>query len=132
MRPLQHFRDIAFDDAPRQTFGNSGLAHTRFANQERIVLAAPAQGLHHTLKLALASNQRINLARQRHGIQVHRKVFQCTAGTRFLLGFHVAFRLVRRGALRHFGDAMGNVIHHIKSGNAFLMQEVHRVRILFA
>jgi len=48
-------RNLAFDDAPRQPSAIAGLADTGLADQQRIVLAAAAQRLHHALEFALAA-----------------------------------------------------------------------------
>src|SRR4029079_15574597 len=58
----EDLRHGAFNYAPRQTFGDCGLAHPRLAHQQRIVLAPPAQRLHDALEFALASDQRIDFS----------------------------------------------------------------------
>ena len=59
---VQHFRHFALDDAPRQAFGDRGLADAGIADIERVVLGAPAQDLDGALDLGLAADQRIDLA----------------------------------------------------------------------
>ena len=49
-------------DAPGQALGNRGFAHTGFAHQQRVVLAAAAQNLDRALDFVLAPNQRVDLA----------------------------------------------------------------------
>src|ERR1700688_766996 len=50
------------DDAPRQAFGDRGLADASLANEQRIVLLPPAQHLDRSVDLGLAADQRIDLA----------------------------------------------------------------------
>ena len=59
-RALRH---IALDDAKRQAFGNGGLAHAGFANENRIVLGAPGQHLNGAANFFIPANDRIELAR---------------------------------------------------------------------
>ena len=42
---LQVLRNIPAHDTMRQTFCDSGLTHTRFTNQNRVILRSPAQDL---------------------------------------------------------------------------------------
>src|SRR5438309_3441479 len=50
-------RNLAADDSLRQAFDDRRLPHTRFANQNRIVLCAPTENLNHALDFAIAANQ---------------------------------------------------------------------------
>ena len=72
----QHLRHVTFDDAPRQAFGDGGLAHAGFAHQQRIVLAPPAQRLDHPFQFAFAADERIDFADQRLGVQIQRVGFE--------------------------------------------------------
>ncbi len=84
----QHLGHVALDDAPRQAFGDGGLAHPGLAHQQRIVLAAAAQHLDHALELVLAADQRIDLADQCLGVQVEGVVLErAMAGLLVLLLF---------------------------------------------
>ena len=87
----------AFDDPARESFGDRGLAHAGLADQQRIVLAPAAQRLHHALELALAPDQRIDLARERQRIQVHGVGFERTALVLLLLALGLAFLLLGTG-----------------------------------
>ncbi len=120
-----------FDDAPRQPFGDRGLANAGFPDQQRVILAPPAQRLHHALQFAVAADQRVDLARQRHGIEIERVALERAAGLGFMLAFGVGLALRRRG-LRHLADAVRNEVHDIEPGHALLVQEVDRVGILLA
>ena len=126
----EDLRHVAFNDAPRQAFGNRGLAHTRLAHQQRIVLAPPAQRLHDALEFALAPDQRIDFSRDCERIQIERVSLERTAGRLLLLGLRFAIALAGRG-LRHFADAVRNEIHDVQPRHAFLMQEINCVRIFF-
>ena len=63
MYSAQDLGHLALDDAPRQAFGDRGLADAGLADQQRVVLAPAAQHLDHALELVLAADQRIDLAR---------------------------------------------------------------------
>ena len=54
---------VAVDDAKGQPFGNGGLAHARLADQDRVVLRAPAQDLHAAANLLVASDDGVEPAR---------------------------------------------------------------------
>ncbi len=58
----QAIRHFAIDDALRQALGNGGLAHTRFADQHRVVLGAPLQDLNGATNLVITSDHRVELA----------------------------------------------------------------------
>ena len=84
---------VALDDAPRQALGDRGLADAGLADQQRIVLAAAAQHLHHALELRVAADQRVDLAGERERVQVLGVVVERAVrglGLAFLLGLLVA------------------------------------------
>jgi hypothetical protein len=58
----QHLRHVALDDLARQALGDRGLADAGIADQQRVVLGAAAQDLDGALDLAVAADQRIDLA----------------------------------------------------------------------
>ncbi len=66
----QKRRHIAIRDALRQAFDDGRLAHTRFADQYRIVLGAAAEDLNDALHFLVASHERIQLAFQRRLRQI--------------------------------------------------------------
>ena len=72
-RVLQRLRHVALMDAQRQPFGQRRLADARLADEQRVVLPAPAQHLHHALELERAADQRIDLPRRGARDQVGRK-----------------------------------------------------------
>ena len=56
----QYVGHIFLGDPPGKSFSDCGLADTRFAHQQRIVLAPPAQDLNHPLHFSLAADQRVD------------------------------------------------------------------------
>ena len=58
----QDIRHVACADELRQAFGDSGLADTRVAQDHRVVLLAACEHLHDALDLAVAADDRIELA----------------------------------------------------------------------
>jgi hypothetical protein len=71
-RPLQHVRNLALLDAQRESFCKRGLPHSGFSDQQRIVLAAPAQHLDHPLDLEGAADERIDLPCRRPRDEIRR------------------------------------------------------------
>ncbi len=133
-RLLEDLRHIALDDAPRQAFGDGGLAHAGLADQQRVVLAAAAQHLDHALDLGLATDQRIDLAVLRERVQVLRVLLE---RGRLLLAVGVLRLLARRGLGLVFGltglrDPVRDEIDDVEPGHALLVQVVHGVRVLLA
>ena len=58
---LQVFRDLAIDDLLGDALGDRGLAHTRLADQDRVVLGPAAQDLEHPADLVVTTDDRIQL-----------------------------------------------------------------------
>jgi len=58
----QKARHLAIGDALGQAFDDGGLADTGFADQHRIVLGAAAKNLNHAFELAVAADERVQLA----------------------------------------------------------------------
>ena len=61
---------VARHDALRQTLDDRGLAHSRLADQHRVVLGAASEHLDHAADLVVAPDHRIELALARQGGQV--------------------------------------------------------------
>ncbi len=130
----ENFGHLTLDDAAREPLGDRGLAHARLAHEERVVLAPPAQRLDDALDLALAADQRIDLADQRLGVEVERIGFEGAAGLLlvargFLLGLAAAFGFLR---CRRLGDAVRDVVHDVEARHALLVEEIYGVRVLLA
>ena len=53
---------VAFDDAPRESLGDGGLAHARLADEHRVVLRAARQHLDDAPDLVVAADDRVELA----------------------------------------------------------------------
>ena len=129
---LENIRYLVLHNAARQPFRNGSLAHAGLANQQRVVLAAPTQGLDDALQFQVASNQWIDLAGQRLCIEVQRVVAQRAALARrfnLCLGLGRGFLFADLCGLV---DAVGDVVHHIQARDVALVEEIHRVRFLFA
>ena len=128
LRGLQDLGHFA-RDAPGQALGDGGLAHASLADQQRVVLAAAAQHLDDTLDLVLASDQGIDAAGQRGGVQVIGILIQRRL-TRFALVFPVALLLFLHGGGLHlwlFGNAMRQEIDHVQARHALLLQVIDGV-----
>ena len=61
---LQHLGHVALDDLAREAFGDRGLADAGVADEQRVVLLAPAQHLDGAHHLGLAADQRIDACRR--------------------------------------------------------------------
>ena len=59
---LEALGHVGVDDPLRKSFGNCGLSHAGLADQDRIVLRAPRQYLHHAADFLVAADDRIELA----------------------------------------------------------------------
>ena len=80
------------------------------------------------------ADEGVDLAGQRHGVQIVGKRFQRGGG--FLFGFLLlasgfAFA-ARQGFLGRLGDAVGDEVDHVQAGHALLGQEVQGMGILLA
>src|SRR5271168_5322211 len=127
----QNFRYISFDNAPREPFRDRGFSDTGLANQQWIVFTPTAQRLYHAFKFFFAPDQRINLALNCQLVETDCVVFKRATGRRFLFG--VGLDITLAGCrLWHLADAMRDEVHDIESGDSLLMQEVHRMGVLFA
>ncbi len=73
---LQLLGYVAGDNALRQTFHDSGLAHAGLADQHRVVLGAARQHLHHAAHFLVATDDGIELALTRQFRQVFRIALQ--------------------------------------------------------
>ncbi len=123
---------LPLDDPAGEALRDRGLADAGLADEERIVLAAPAQRLDHALELALAPDQRIDLPRERHRVQVEGIGLERTARLLPLLLVGLVLALLGLLRLRRLRDPVRDVVDDVEPGDALLVQEVHGVRILLA
>ena len=106
-------------DQTRQALGDRGLAHAGVADQERIVLVAPAQDLLHARQLLGAADQRIDLAPAGAKVEVGRVAAE---RRRLAAG--------RRGRGRRFLP-VGDELQHVQARDALPAEEPGGVRPLF-
>jgi hypothetical protein len=66
----EEVRHVAVDDLLRQAFDDGGLADSRFADQDGVVLGAAAEDLLHALELVVAPDERIELVLHRRFGQI--------------------------------------------------------------
>ena len=78
---LERFGDITPHDALGQPLDDSGLADTRFTDQDGIVFGAAAQDLDDPADLLIATNDRVELIAQSLGGQVAPILFEGGVGT---------------------------------------------------
>src|SRR5215475_15415837 len=134
---LEHVRDFTMDDTARKTFRNRGLADARIADEERIVLLAPAQYLNGAVDLRLATDQRIDPALARLLVEVDAVIIQRIAllfgfFAGLLLGFFVdAASRARFGQPGPLGDAVTDVVDGIVACHLLLLQEIGSVALTF-
>ena len=130
---LQHLGHLAADDPPRQALGQRRLADAGIADEQRVVLVAPAEDLDGPLDLRLASDQRIDPAVSRLPVQVHAVAFQSFMpfANNLLAAALVVGALHRSPTLlaRNLGDAVGDEVHGIEASHLLHLQEVDRVRL---
>ena len=132
----QDFRHVFLGDAPSQTFGNGCFANASLTHQQGVVFATAAENLNGALNLVFATNERVDLAILGHLVEVLGELLKGRRFFRFFAGF---FAIRRRafvaldGFLRvAFLDAVGNVIDHVQTGHALLVQIVDSMRIFLA
>ncbi len=132
----QQVRHLAIDDAFGQALGDGRLADPRLAYQQRVVLAPAGKDLRHPLDFMLTPHQRVDppLASQLvevAGIGVQRMVGRGRLATFLIL--HILLPILRMfGMPGHLGDTMGDVVHHIDTRDALLLEQEHRLAFLFA
>src|SRR5207302_699107 len=106
----------------RQAFGDRGLADAGVADEQRIVLLAPAQYLDGAVDLGLAADQRIDLAVARLLVEVDAiglerialfLVVVARLGVGLVLG---AAHRPRFGEPGPLGDAVADVVHRVVAG----------------
>ncbi len=129
-RALEHVRNLAVHDAPRQTFRDRGLADAGVADEQRIVLLPAAQHLDGAADLGVAADQRIDLALARLAVEVDAIGFERVALLLRLvaaLGVGLVLGAAHRARLRHarpLGDAVADVVDRVVAGHVLLLQEI--------
>ena len=82
---FQGFRHITAHDAAGQAFGNGGLAHARFADEDGIVFGATGEHLHDAADFLVATDDGVNLPLPGQGGEVTAVFFK---------GLEFSFRLL--------------------------------------
>ena len=130
----QHLRHVAVDDHLREPFRDRGLADSRLADEQRVVLAPPAQDLDRALDLVAASDEGIDLAEARLLVEVGGVRLQRALSTRLgrllvLVGGAegLAFLVVV-----DLGDSVRDVVHDIEPRHVLPVEEVHRLGLALA
>ena len=134
----QYFGCFASYDLACQTLGDGGLADPGIPHQQRVVLATAAKHLNATFDFLFPSDQRINVAFARFGVQVD-TVFLKRAF--FFLAFGHALWLFlgfRRSGYRSlfaigrvFCHAMRNEIHGVVARHVLFLQKICSVAFAF-
>ena len=125
----QNLGHLALDDLAGEPFRDRGLADAGIADEQRVVLLAPAQHLDGAQHLGLAPDQRIDLALARLPVEVDAiGVERVLAGLPLLaLDRLVLVDAAHVARLRHagpLGDAVADVLHRVEAGHLLLLQEV--------
>ena len=113
----QQFGHIAFGYLLGQTFHNRRLAHTRFTQQNRVVLGAATEDLNHALDLVLAPDDRVHLAFAGDLGQIAAKRFQ---RGRLDFALFLGWRLLRALARRR-------ILGRLEIGIEFLQNLLSRL-----
>jgi hypothetical protein len=85
---FQTFRDIAAHNSQRQTLDNGGLSHSRFADQDRVVLGTPGKHLDDAADFFIPADYRIELVLRRQLGQVAAVALERLIGGLGILGSH--------------------------------------------
>ncbi len=84
---LQRVRHVAVTDAQRQAFHQCGFAHARLTHQNRVVLAATGENIHHLADFIVAAEHRVDFAFAGAGGDVEGKLVQGVLQRRAELSF---------------------------------------------
>ena len=88
---FEGLRDVATDDSARHALRNRRFSNARLADEDRIVLRAPGQHLHHAPDFFVAPNDRVDLSLSRQGSKVTAIFLQCL---KFVFGVWVSHALI--------------------------------------
>src|SRR6185312_17137221 len=134
-RALEHVRHLAIDDAAREPYRDRGLADAGFADEQRVVLLAAAEHLDRAADLAIAADQRIDLAVLRLLVEVDAIGLERVAlllGLVAGLGVGFFLRAARGTRLGHagpLGDAVADVVDRVVARHVLLLQEIGGVAL---
>ena len=129
-RRPEHFGHVAVDDLARQPFGDRRLADAGIADEQRVVLLAPAQHLDGAHHLRLAPDQGIDLAGL--GLLVEVDAVGVERVLRLLLAVLAPFRalvlvdaahVLGLGHAGPLGDAVADVLDRLETRHLLLLQE---------
>ena len=127
---LQAGRDLLAMDAQRQSLDDGGLADPGIADEDGVVLAAPAEHVHGALELALAADERVDAAGGRLLDQVDGEGGEGIArGRRVVVVAAAGVAVGRRRLGRRLRDAVRQVGDDVESGDALLREQEGGVRI---
>ena len=133
---LQHFRDVALDDALGEALGDGGLADARIADEKRIVLLPAAKHLDGAADLGIAADQRVDLALLGLVVEVDAIGFERVGLLlRVLAAFDrrgIVVDAAHRTDFGHagaLGDAVADVVDRVVACHVLLLQEIGRVAL---
>ena len=126
----QHFRHVAHDDAARQALGDCRLAHPGIADEERVVLLAPAQHLDRALDLRPAADQGIDAAGAGLLVEIDAIDLERIGPALLLVAALDRGRVVlhaahgaRLGHAGPLGNPMADIVHRVEARHVLLLQE---------
>jgi hypothetical protein len=116
-----------------QPLGDRGLANARLTDQQRIVLAPPAEDADHALDLEVAADQRVDASLAGLLVEIAGEALE-----RRLAGLPLFALLVRftrgtvaaRALLVELGDAVREVVDDVEAGQVLAIEQEHRLRLL--
>jgi len=115
-----------------QTFDDSGLTHTGFTDEHRVVLGAAREDLHHALDFLLAADNRVKLALAGSLREVTAELVEDLRALSATGGFFLSpggdrlLTLVTREQLDNllaYAVEVGAELHEHLSGNAFTLTD---------
>ncbi len=128
----QNLGHLLLVDLAREAFSDGGLAHARIADQQRVVLLAPAENLDRAHDLGFPADQRIDLALLGLLVEVHAisrqrllALFDDALAFLFVGAAHGA-RLRRTGTL---WQPVRDEVHRVVARHVLLLQEVRGVAL---
>ncbi len=107
---LQELGHLVRGDAGGEALDDGGLADAGLADQDRVVLRAARQDLHHALDLGLAPDHRVELALGRELGQVAAELVEELGALRLLAGGGGAALLAPAGAGEHADDLVADLL----------------------